>query len=163
MTALRRRSSLDRGEWLFVQDPQRAWTLGRVERRGAPAPTAPREAPPPYRARHKATPANGRARRGGRVRAAHVDDVRVVGGDVVVEEDVVAVAAARDPEGFTGRRRLVVLGPPGVVVPDDRGAPRLLHQRDGGGFVEARAATVVVQRTRDADLTITCIERRATH
>ena len=35
MTALRRRSSLDRGEWLFVQDPQRAWTLGRVERRGS--------------------------------------------------------------------------------------------------------------------------------
>ena len=35
MTALRRRSSLDRGEWLFVQDPQRAWTLGRVDRRGS--------------------------------------------------------------------------------------------------------------------------------
>ena len=85
----------------------------------------------------------------GRRAAPRRDDRLPVGiANVVVEKNVVAVAAARDPEGFAGRRRLVVLGPPGVVVPDDRGAPRLLHQRDGGGFVEARAAAVVVQRGR---------------
>ena len=44
--------------------------------------------------------------------------------NVVVEEDMQAAAAARDPERLVGRGRLVVLGPPGVVVPDDRGALR---------------------------------------
>lgn len=35
MPPRRRRSSLDRGEWLFVEDEREAWVLGRVEGRGA--------------------------------------------------------------------------------------------------------------------------------
>ena len=32
--ASRRRSSLDRGEWVFVEDAAEAWVLGKVESRG---------------------------------------------------------------------------------------------------------------------------------